>query len=458
MREAGPIMASSRHRSLAPLRSDLPGPGGEWHPHSEWPPPLGSSRFSEAGGGPAAGDTGLGAADPRTLLPAGRIGSASVPLPPCGISPRKALVAPALRGSRLAAKSTAVQCALEPHWGLGRSPRAGSSVVCNTLPGSTSTANTAESSASVADVTGLPSSGQQGAIDLTDSKNAEVVHYHWHVVRNQLSAMKGEVAEVRAAVEALRCDNQRREEQCEDLAKGLRDSQRSVEAVERKGMEHFDIFMDKINDNQANLNSQVRQALQESEKLLQSELAQVKEEQAKLRDQCALKEVLETAEASLRRQMTACNREDKTRHADHCKHVETCVSELDRKINTECRRMTEELSLHTEEMRRLLDSNMDRMENTRAGAMRQLSSEHHTRHDNLHQALTDTSEDLKQKIADAVGTAFESHSKDLSELREKFDDALEELDVKIHEVEALYCEASEKRLEAYALRKRRVFY
>jgi len=442
-------MISSRQRSLAPLRSDLP-QQGEWHPQSEWPPPLRSDRFSEASG-PVAGHAGLGVADPRSLLPAGRIGSASVPLPPCGISPRKSLVAPALRGSRLAAKSTAVQCALEPHWATGWSPRNASNTASSISKGSTDAANKVESHVSAADVAGLPSSGQQGTVDLTDSKNAEVVHYHWHVIRNQLSAVKGEVAEVRAAIEALRRDGQRREEHGEDLARELHDSQKSFKAVERKVMESMDFFVDEVNGRHANLDKQVRQALQESEELLQRELTQVKEDQAKLRERCAVKENVETAEASLRRQMTASSREDKTRHLEHCKHVETCIGELDRKINAECRRMMEELSLHREEMRNNLENNAEHMETTRKREMGQISAEHHTRHDDLHKALTTSSEDLKQKIADAVGRAFDAHHKDFSELRSKFDDALEELDVKIAEVEALYSEASEKRREAYAL-------
>jgi len=438
-------MISSRQRSLAPLRGELP-LQGEWHPYSEWPPPLRSDRFSDASG-PVADKAGFGVADPRGLLPAGRIGNACVPLPPCGISPRKSLVAPALRSSRLASKSTAVQCALERHW----SPRGASSTVSSIPKGSTDAANMAESHVSVVDAGGLPSSGQQSTVDLTDSKNAEVVHYHWHVVRNQLSAVKGEVAEVRAAIEALRSDGQRREERGEDLARQFHDSHKSFKAVERKVMESLDFFVDEVNGRHANLDKQVRQALQESEERLQQELSQVKEDQAKLRERCAVKETVETAEASLRRQMTASSREEKARHMEHCKHVETCVGELDRKINIECRRMMEELSLHTEEMRNQLESNVERVESTRKREMGQLSSEHHTRHDDLHKALTTSSEDLKQKIADAVGRAFDAHHKDFSDLRSKFDDALEELDVKIAEVEALYSEASEKRREAYAL-------
>lgn len=422
-------MVSLKQRSLAPLRCDF-----EWHPNSEWPPPLRSDRFLEAGG-PVASDACFSSADPRSLLPSGRIGSASVPLPPCGVSPRKSLVAPALRSSRLAAKSTTIQCALQPHWGTG----------------STDAANMAESHASAADVTGLPSSGQQGALDLTDSKNAEVVHYHWHVVRNQLSAMKGEVAEVRAAIEALRSDGQRHEERGEDLARELRDSQNSLRVVERKVKESMEFFVDEVNSRHANRDQQVRQALQESEELLQRELTQVKEDQAKISERCAVKETVETAEASLRRQMTASSREEKTRHIEHCKHVEICIGELERKINVECRRMFEELSLRTEEMRSQLESSVERTENTRKREMGQLSAEHHTRHDDLHKVLTASSEDLKQKIADAVGRAFDLHRKDFSELRSKFDDALEELDVKIAEVEALYSEAAEKRREAYAL-------
>jgi len=320
-------------------------------------------------------------------------------------------------------------------------------------PGQATAGHATGSAASVnmAEATGCAKGGQPGPVDPSDLKNLEVAHYHWNSCRCQLDALKGELGDVRRAVQELQEAGSHRQAWEERTAQELRGAYTGLKDTEDRCTTELARLAAEVQAKHWRLDEDLRAALRDVDALVRTELARVDEGQRQLWAKCALRKDSEATETALRKEVSQVAKEDQSRYAQHNDFVQLALKEMGAKLERECAQMAEEHRLYKLEVIDRLHAVVDAADFERMKDLARLSEEHHSRHDEIRRALRASSEDLRKELAEKTGQLADAHQRHCGELQKHNDDTLEELDMKIAEVEALYSEAAEKRREAWAL-------
>lgn len=272
----------------------------------------------------------------------------------------------------------------------------------------------------------------QGKFDPEDLKFAEVVNYQWQVVRSQMADVKAELKELRKEVEDLNVKNKRLTDSKDQLGSTVEE----LRTEAREDRRHFSAEVERlrreVEDRHASLDEKVKAALQDTQALMRKELGSLEEEQRKLSDTCAKRETVEEDQASLRKELMSVSKEDQSRYSQFGELVRLHLQELEDKLNRERAKLEED----NKELAKKLEDAVSDADHSRRTDLARLSSEHHTRHDDLNSSLQATSEELRKKIADEIGKCFDAHYKDYEGLKKKLDSSLKELDAKLAHVEA----------------------